>query len=163
MNIIMSPLLAFQGSLPLKSCSSCWEYELQATIPTCSPFYHLQRSFIPRTKSQHHISTRMGPQHCLLVNKCWACLDRRSAHMGLWIKHVALIKNNLAQKYQRPLRSINTLPPSPTHPTHTHQSPPSHRVQGERSLISTGNIQRTHSNSVWSCGDWTLNMFSGIK
>lgn len=74
-------------------------------------------------------------------------VDRRPAHMGLWIKHVALIKNNLALKCQRPLRSI-TNPPPPRSIT-----PASHRVQGKGSLISAGNIQRMYSVCMIHC--WT--------
>lgn len=68
------------------------------------------KAFYPQNPSHSsRISTRMGPGHCLMVNK-WACLDRSGAYVGLWIKHVAPIKNNLVQKCQRPLRSTTPLP-----------------------------------------------------
>lgn len=84
---------------------SFWEQRPQAAAPNLSDGL---LSLPPNHSS--HISTGASPEHCLLVNKCRACLDSRRAHMGSWIKHVGLIKNNLAQKCQGPLRSIT--PPS---------------------------------------------------
>lgn len=79
-----------------------WENQPQATIPTCREFTS-EGLFILNIQTT---APKFTPEHCPLFDECGAYLDGGSAHVGLWIKHVALIKNNLAQKCQRPLRSI---------------------------------------------------------
>lgn len=107
----MPPLIVSQGCLYLKPWDHVTRQWLRTPAAGNNSNLHTVLSppkvFQPQNPNHSsHISSRIGPEHCLLVNKCGACLDRRSAHTGLWIKHVALIKNNLAQKCQRPLRSI---------------------------------------------------------
>ena len=114
-HLSLSPKVVCIQNLGTTWWDSDWEHQPQATIPTCTRFLSPPKVFQPQNPNHSsHISSRIGPEHCLLVNKCGACLDRRSTHTGLWIKHVALIKNNLAQKCQRPLRSITPLPSIPS-------------------------------------------------
>ncbi len=83
----MPSLTVSQGSLPLKSCGSMMRQKLRgAATGNNSPTQLILSSpkvfFIPTTKSElPHISTRVGPEYCILVNKCRACLDRSSAHI----------------------------------------------------------------------------------
>lgn len=103
----IQPLTASQGSLSVKSCICMMSMQSLRKPATGNnsnlQWIHLRRSFILRTQTT---APKFMTEHCLLFNKCEACLDGESANVGLWIKHVALIKNNLAQKCQRPLRSI---------------------------------------------------------
>lgn len=114
-NRITSPLVVSQGSLPVKSCNRMMTSSLR--IPATGNNSNLQsilsspKVFYPQNQITAPTLAPVWARN-IVRNKCGACLDRRSVPMGLWIKHVALIKNNLAQKCQRPLRSIT--PPLPS-------------------------------------------------